>query len=45
MGKFNYLTWYSSFKVGVPVLLDWSGHFVMLGYYTFLSIFIDPEIR
>lgn len=32
-------------QVGVPVLLDWSGHFVMLGYYTFLSIFIDPEIR
>ena len=32
-------------QVGVPVLLDWSGHFVMLGYYTFLSTFIDPAIR
>ena len=44
----NYIlltTWYFVFKVGVPVLLDWSGHFVMLGYYTFLSTFIDPAIR
>ncbi|XP_059661869.1 uncharacterized protein LOC132307968 [Cornus florida] len=32
-------------QVGVSVLLDWSGHFVMLGYYTFLSTFIDPAIR
>lgn len=32
-------------QVGVPVLLDWSGHFAMLGYYTFLSTFIDPIIR
>ncbi|KAF8414138.1 hypothetical protein HHK36_002137 [Tetracentron sinense] len=32
-------------QVGVPVLLDWSGHFFMLGYYTFLSTFIDPVIR
>ncbi|CAK9139621.1 unnamed protein product [Ilex paraguariensis] len=32
-------------QVGIPVLLDWSGHFVMLGYYTFLSTFIDPVIR
>ncbi|KAH7861462.1 hypothetical protein Vadar_026527 [Vaccinium darrowii] len=32
-------------QVGVPVLLDWSGHFFMLGYYTFLSSFVDPVIR
>ncbi|CAO2824112.1 unnamed protein product [Amaranthus hypochondriacus] len=32
-------------QVGVPVLIDWSGHFVMLGYYTFLSTFIDPLVR
>ncbi|XP_057460964.1 uncharacterized protein LOC130751375 isoform X4 [Actinidia eriantha] len=32
-------------QVGVPVLLDWSGHFFMLGYYTFLSTFLDPVIR
>ncbi|XP_060167534.1 uncharacterized protein LOC132598589 [Lycium barbarum] len=32
-------------QVGIPVLLDWSGHFVMLGYYTFLSTFLDPAIR
>ncbi|KAI3465616.1 hypothetical protein Pfo_022279 [Paulownia fortunei] len=32
-------------QVGLPVLLDWSGHFVMLGYYTFLSSYIDPVIR
>ncbi|KAG5545615.1 hypothetical protein RHGRI_017939 [Rhododendron griersonianum] len=32
-------------QVGVPVLLDWSGHFFMLGYYTFLSTFVDPVIR
>ncbi|KAJ4981737.1 hypothetical protein NE237_032574 [Protea cynaroides] len=32
-------------QVGISVLLDWSGHFVMLGYYTFLSTFIDPLIR
>ncbi|KAF9587552.1 hypothetical protein IFM89_004010 [Coptis chinensis] len=31
-------------QVGAPVLLDWSGHFFMLGYYTFLSTFIDPII-
>ncbi|KAK1353614.1 Glycerol-3-phosphate dehydrogenase [NAD(+)] 1 [Heracleum sosnowskyi] len=31
-------------QVGIPVLLDWIGHFTMLGYYTFLSIFIDPII-
>ncbi|KAL8144680.1 hypothetical protein AgCh_003032 [Apium graveolens] len=31
-------------QVGIPVLLDWLGHFTMLGYYTFLSIFIDPII-
>ncbi|XP_027172912.1 uncharacterized protein LOC113772501 [Coffea eugenioides] len=32
-------------QVGIPVLLDWSGHFAMLGYYTFLSTYIDPTIR
>ncbi|KAL2557170.1 Lycopene beta/epsilon cyclase protein [Forsythia ovata] len=32
-------------QVGIPVLLDWSGHFFMLGYYTFLSTFFDPAIR
>ncbi|XP_052179051.1 uncharacterized protein LOC127792561 isoform X2 [Diospyros lotus] len=32
-------------QVGIPVLLDWSGHFLMLGYYTFLSTFLDPVIR
>ncbi|MCD7458193.1 hypothetical protein HAX54_037512 [Datura stramonium] len=32
-------------QVGIPVLLDWSGHFIMLGYYTFLSTFLDPAIR
>ncbi|KAH9624042.1 hypothetical protein KSS87_008964 [Heliosperma pusillum] len=32
-------------QVGIPVLLDWSGHFFMLGYYTFLSVYIDPLIR
>ncbi|KAK9733412.1 hypothetical protein RND81_04G066700 [Saponaria officinalis] len=32
-------------QVGIPVLLDWSGHFFMLGYYTFLSTYIDPLIR
>ncbi|KAL0001638.1 hypothetical protein SO802_015419 [Lithocarpus litseifolius] len=32
-------------QVGIPVLLDWSGHFFMLGYYTFLSTFANPVIR
>ncbi|XP_031395039.1 uncharacterized protein LOC116206339 isoform X2 [Punica granatum] len=32
-------------QVGIPVLLDWSRHFFMLGSYTFLSTFIDPLIR
>ncbi|MED6170536.1 hypothetical protein PIB30_031995 [Stylosanthes scabra] len=32
-------------QVGIPVLLDWSKHFVMLGYYTFLSTFADPVVR
>lgn len=32
-------------QVGIPVLLDWSGHFAALGYYTCLSIFIDPVMR
>ncbi|CAN6574237.1 unnamed protein product [Malus baccata var. baccata] len=32
-------------QVGIPVLLDWSGHFFMLGYYTFLSTFADPVVR
>ncbi|KAI5683277.1 hypothetical protein M9H77_04505 [Catharanthus roseus] len=32
-------------QVGIPVLVDWSQHFFMLGYYSFLSIFADPAIR
>ncbi|EOX93300.1 Lycopene beta/epsilon cyclase protein isoform 3 [Theobroma cacao] len=32
-------------QVDIPVLFDWSGHFFMLGYYTFLSSFMDPVIR
>uniref|UniRef100_A0A7N0TBK4 Lycopene beta-cyclase n=1 Tax=Kalanchoe fedtschenkoi TaxID=63787 RepID=A0A7N0TBK4_KALFE len=32
-------------QVGIPVLLDWSGHFFMLGSYTFLSSVIDPILR
>ncbi|XP_057786494.1 uncharacterized protein LOC131003943 isoform X2 [Salvia miltiorrhiza] len=32
-------------QVGIPVLLDWLGHFAMLGYYTFLSCYVDPLIR
>ncbi|KAK8466978.1 hypothetical protein PHAVU_008G211500 [Phaseolus vulgaris] len=32
-------------QVGVPVLLDWSRHFLGLGYYTFLSTFADPILR
>ncbi|XP_017428316.1 uncharacterized protein LOC108336390 isoform X2 [Vigna angularis] len=32
-------------QVGVPVLVDWSRHFVGLGYYTFLSTFADPIVR
>ncbi|KAJ7964815.1 Lycopene beta/epsilon cyclase [Quillaja saponaria] len=32
-------------QVGVPVLLDWSRHFVMLGFYTFLSTVADPAVR
>lgn len=33
------------FQVGFPVLVNWFGHFAMLGYYTFLSTFIGPTIR
>ncbi|KAL5571241.1 hypothetical protein UlMin_020838 [Ulmus minor] len=32
-------------QVGFPVLVDWSGHFAMLGFYTFLSTFAEPLIR
>ncbi|CAO2210977.1 unnamed protein product [Urochloa humidicola] len=32
-------------QVGLGAILDWSGHFLMLGYYTFLSTFIDPVTR
>ncbi|KAJ8500575.1 hypothetical protein OPV22_011127 [Ensete ventricosum] len=32
-------------QVGIHVILDWSVHFVMLGYYTFLSSYIDPALR
>ena len=36
---------FGDFQVGIPVLLDWSVHFFMLGLYTFLSAYIDPVIR
>ncbi|PKA57920.1 hypothetical protein AXF42_Ash012459 [Apostasia shenzhenica] len=32
-------------QVGFDVILDWSGHFAMLGYYTFLSSYFDPIVR
>ncbi|KAF0899097.1 hypothetical protein E2562_013336 [Oryza meyeriana var. granulata] len=32
-------------QAGLGVILHWSGHFVMLGYYTFLSTFMDPVLR
>ncbi|OIW16243.1 hypothetical protein TanjilG_18958 [Lupinus angustifolius] len=32
-------------QVGVAVLLDWSRHFLMLAYFTFLSTFADPVVR
>ncbi|KAF3332129.1 Lycopene cyclase protein [Carex littledalei] len=32
-------------QVGVGVILDWSIHFFTLGYFSFLSSFIDPMIR
>lgn len=32
-------------QVGLGVILEWSGHFMMLGYYTFLSTYIDPVLR
>jgi len=32
-------------QVGIPVLLDWSVHFFMLGLYTLLSAYIDPLLR
>ncbi|KAI3803567.1 hypothetical protein L1987_31723 [Smallanthus sonchifolius] len=32
-------------QVGFPVLIDWLGHFSLLGSYTFLSMYIDPLIR
>ncbi|XP_058774263.1 uncharacterized protein LOC131648529 [Vicia villosa] len=32
-------------QVGIPVLLDWFRHFLMLGYYTFLATFVDPIVR
>ncbi|KAL6862435.1 hypothetical protein ACP4OV_016776 [Aristida adscensionis] len=32
-------------QVGLTVILDWSGHFLMLGYYTFLSTYIEPLLR
>ncbi|GLT28327.1 hypothetical protein SLA2020_032690 [Shorea laevis] len=32
-------------QVGIPVVLDWSRHFFMLGYYTLLSSLVDPLIR
>ncbi|GMN53759.1 hypothetical protein TIFTF001_022898 [Ficus carica] len=32
-------------QVGFPVLVDWTGHFTMLGLYTLLSTFTEPLIR
>ncbi|KAL4184944.1 hypothetical protein AMTRI_Chr10g3570 [Amborella trichopoda] len=32
-------------QVGIPAVLEWSVHFFMLGYYTFLSSFLDPLMR
>ncbi|CAH9089300.1 unnamed protein product [Cuscuta europaea] len=32
-------------QVGIPELLDWSGHFFMLGCYTCLSTYLEPAIR
>ncbi|KAL6136935.1 hypothetical protein ACLB2K_062230 [Fragaria x ananassa] len=32
-------------QVGIPVFLDWSGHFFMLGYYSLLSTLADPVVR
>ncbi|KAL8189197.1 hypothetical protein R6Q57_028763 [Mikania cordata] len=32
-------------QVGLPVLINWLGHFLQLGSYTFLSIYIDPLMR
>ncbi|KAL3509856.1 hypothetical protein ACH5RR_029257 [Cinchona calisaya] len=32
-------------QVSMPVLLDWSTHFFMLGYYSLLSTLLDPTIR
>ncbi|XP_071679683.1 uncharacterized protein [Lolium perenne] len=32
-------------QVGLGVILNWSSHFAMLGYYTFLSSFIAPAVR
>ncbi|KAG8047242.1 hypothetical protein GUJ93_ZPchr0008g12539 [Zizania palustris] len=32
-------------QAGAGVILSWSGHFLMLGYYTFLSTFVDPVLR
>ncbi|TKY57025.1 hypothetical protein E2542_SST21471 [Spatholobus suberectus] len=32
-------------QVGIPVLFDWSRHFLGLGYYTFLSTCADPIMR
>ncbi|XP_054819149.1 uncharacterized protein LOC129318422 [Prosopis cineraria] len=32
-------------QVGIPVLLDWSTHYFMLGYYTFLSTYASPIVR
>ncbi|XP_042398217.1 uncharacterized protein LOC121988717 isoform X1 [Zingiber officinale] len=32
-------------QVGLEVILDWSLHFFMLGFYTFLASYIDPVVR
>ncbi|KAL6598599.1 hypothetical protein ACP70R_046298 [Stipagrostis hirtigluma subsp. patula] len=31
-------------QVGLGVILEWSGHFLMLGYYTFLSTYMEPVL-
>jgi hypothetical protein len=45
-GNWVFICIYSAFiQVGLGVILDWSGHFLMLGYYTFLCTFIDPAVK
>jgi hypothetical protein len=45
-GNWVFICIYPAFiQVGLGVILDWSGHFLMLGYYTFLCTFIDPAVK